>query len=352
MNSQALMINGVSIRFPIPISELEKILGPSRHAKKTPDSYNHVFAWDQHGITAFSKQGEIAESIDINLIQEKYENQARQAFSGTFTLEQHDILDYRKSNKDKLVKLYSSDSNKAFIINGISAWFGMDNGEVTGISLSSHQPNETPAPAEYAALDPRFTELATIINAWVAEIGLTVPINNAYYNLAAGASAATIKQYAEVDKGNLIPDELLNFYAIHDYLYNPVAAAFCIELEDCEYYILPLKEIRTEWQSIQDLQRGEDDLDDIDFSQYSAKIKVDDYANPKWIPFASNLAGDYLLFDADPGVAGTFGQIIDFQNETWSRDVVATSLSELFSNDTAELRRNAGERYEFILENG
>lgn len=113
------------------------------------------------------------------------------------------------------------------------------------------------------------------------------------------------------------------------------------------YELIPFEDIKEEWEAIQDLQFDEDDLpeQEIDFE----KIKTNNYANPKWIPFATARNGDYLLYDTDPASKGKFGQIIEFQNVSWERNIVADSLEELIQNEINNLKSGKIEHFDFIL---
>lgn len=85
---------------------------------------------------------------------------------------------------------------------------------------------------------------------------------------------------------------------------------------------------------------------------YSDKVKAVNYANPKWIPFAEGRNGDYLLIDTDPSEKGSFGQIIELQNEGWTRSVVASSLEEVIRQEIEIIKSEGNNRFGFIQENG
>lgn len=81
----------------------------------------------------------------------------------------------------------------------------------------------------------------------------------------------------------------------------------------------------------------------------SSAIKTCLYANPKWIPFATGRNGDYLLYDMDPGEKGTYGQIIELQNESWKRKVIAKSFTTLIENEIELIKKGHLKKYDFIL---
>lgn len=68
--------------------------------------------------------------------------------------------------------------------------------------------------------------------------------------------------------------------------------------------------------------------------------------------FCGGRNGDYLLIDTDPSEKGTFGQIIELQNEGWTRSVVASSLEELITQEIEIIKSEGNNRFGFIQENG
>jgi cell wall assembly regulator SMI1 len=185
---------------------------------------------------------------------------------------------------------------------------------------------------------------------WIAEIKKNVPENNPYFNLASGISDSEIQAHKTLEDDIEIPIELIQLYQIHNVNYDPVTSAFQISTDQFEYDIIPFKKIKEHWEDIQDLQFG-DDIAPSDLENYSEKVKANDYANPGWIPFADGRNGDYLLFDTDPSELGTYGQIIELQNETWERIVVANSLEEMFQKQIEILQAGNLKMFEFILGN-
>lgn len=95
------------------------------------------------------------------------------------------------------------------------------------------------------------------------------------------------------------------------------------------YDLIAFSEIARHWDEIHGLE-GEDE---VSSGEVSKEVKVANYANEKWIPFAESRDGDYLLFDADPSPSGKFGQILELQNDAWTRIVVSPSLSELVQRE-------------------
>jgi cell wall assembly regulator SMI1 len=56
-----------------------------------------------------------------------------------------------------------------------------------------------------------------------------------------------------------------------------------------------------------------------------------------------------LLYDTDPASKGKFGQIIELQNESWDRNIVADSLEELIQNEIHNLKSGKIEHFDFIV---
>lgn len=189
--------------------------------------------------------------------------------------------------------------------------------------------------------------LASLWKKWIEQINKIVPAGNKYYNLTKGISEKDIKAAKKI-KDYEFPEELLNFYSINNVKYNGVTSVFFFSVNGWKYDLLPFDRIHNCWEDIESLQ-DEDDIEEEDLKKYSKKVKASDYANPKWIPLAEGRNGDYLLFDTDPSAKGKYGQIIELQNETWKREVVADSLEELLQNQIKALKSGKTEKFKIIL---
>jgi cell wall assembly regulator SMI1 len=194
--------------------------------------------------------------------------------------------------------------------------------------------------------------LQNIWNEWIETIKKIVPENNPYFNLASGISDSEIETHKSLENGIEIPKELIQLYQIHNVEFNAASSAFSFTPKGGGWYkIIPFKQIKEEWEGIQDLY-FEDALEDGSLEHFDPKVKADDYANPRWIPFADGDNGDYLLFDTDPSELGTYGQIILLENETWKRIVIADSLEELIESQIEKVKkREPKDFWDFILEN-
>ncbi|MBZ4044104.1 SMI1/KNR4 family protein [Flavobacterium hibisci] len=342
LSKTSFQINGTTIEFPIDITILQEALGNSRYVKK---KYNHIYTWDDQGIMAFSKEGNKVESLAIEFKVKEYDYCAKNIFTGEFIFDGEDLFQYYNNNKNQLVKLFKGDRSGAFILNGISVWFDKEDGKITSLSIS---PREEEEKKVSASVDPEFKFFEPLWKEWISEINKIVSENNDYYNLAEGISEEDINNHSVIENEIKIPLALVNFYKVHNVDYDAVTSTFQILINNWPYELIPFQDIAEEWNSIQDLQFDEDDLpeQEIDFE----KINTDNYANPKWIPFATGRNGDYLLFDTDPASKGKYGQIIELQNESWERNIIADSLEELIQNEISNLKAGKTEHFSFIIE--
>ncbi|PWB22397.1 hypothetical protein [Flavobacterium sp. HTF] len=136
LSKTTFQINDVAIQFPIDVNNLKNLLGDYRHLKK---KYNHTYTWDDHGIIAFSKEGLKIESFMLDLEFGNYDYCSKNPFSGEFIFDGHELFDFYKFNKNKLVKLFKGDGSGAFILNGISVWFNKEDDKITAIDISAFE---------------------------------------------------------------------------------------------------------------------------------------------------------------------------------------------------------------------
>jgi cell wall assembly regulator SMI1 len=341
LSKNGFQINNVNIEFPIDIKVLKQALGDSRYIKK---KYNHIYTWDDQGIMAFSKEGDQVESLAVEFEVREYDYCAKSIFTGEFIFNGEELFQYYENNKKQLVKLFKGDRSGAFIINGISVWFDKEDGKITSLSICPREEEVKKVPAP---VDPEFKFFQPLWKEWIFEINKIVSENNDYYNLAEGISEDDINNHSVIEDEITIPPALVNFYKVQNVDYDGVTSTFQILINNWPYELIPFQDIAEEWNSIQDLQFDEDDLpeQEIDFE----KIQTNNYANPKWIPFATGRNGDYLLYDTDPASKGKFGQIIELQNESWDRNIVADSLEELVQNEINNLKTGKTEHFDFII---
>lgn len=208
-------------------------------------------------------------------------------------------------------------------------------------------------------VDSKYDYLIPLWEEWKDEILKKVPLDNEYINIKYGIQQETIQQYKNLNYEKFkatIPDELLAFYQIYDVELNVITSAFAFDVNGMDYCLLPFENIADEWEDIIGFNFDydkEDILQDDGLPKWSDKLNIEGYSNPAWIPFAENKQGDYLMYDANPSKTGQYGQIIELQNESWERNIVANSLAELLESDIDKLKNNSEgkrESLKFILD--
>lgn len=128
-------INDSSLSFPIEIEILDKILlAPKRTAKK---KHNTIYTWDDLGIIAYSKNGQVVESLLLELKKGDFDFSPKDIFKGQFYFDNEEVITYYKTNKDKRVKLFDGDSNGALVLNNISVWFDSDKNNMEAIEIAA-----------------------------------------------------------------------------------------------------------------------------------------------------------------------------------------------------------------------
>lgn len=342
LTESAFLINQVPFNFPLDIKNLINVIGECRHTKK---KHNHIYTWDQAGLLAYSSNGTIVEGLLLVWDYGNYDFTPAQSFNGAFTLNGEDAIAYYKANKSKRVKLFKGDDGGAFIMDGVSAWFDVDDDNINAIEIKAY---EAPAKVEVVTLPipDAFQYWIPLWQEWIDAVHTIVPSNNKYYNLTHGITANDL-QAAKQIKEFTIPDALIYFYAARNVEWDPVTAPFCFSVNGWKYDLLPFDRIHAGWGDVDDLMM-EEDCEPDNVQDFSDKVKANDYANPKWIPFAEGRNGDWLLFDADPSDKGTYGQIIELQNESWARQIVANSLQELVRNEISLIKNGNTVQYDFI----
>lgn len=221
------------------------------------------------------------------------------------------------------------------------------NQHIDGISFSAYVEPEIP---EALALAPEYTHFQSLWSNWLNAIHATVPQHNDYYNLKHGIQLQDI-QANEIQNEMPMPEILINFYTVQNVYWNAVTSVITFLVKGWNYDLLPFEDIYQHWQNNIELNIGEN-LDPSHYPNYDARTKINDYTNPQWIPFAEGRNGDYLLIDLDPSEQGRYGQIIELQNESWGRNVIANALEEFIQINVDQLKAPDDRRYQFILEQG
>lgn len=348
LNEKAFQINNIDFQFPVNIHALKGVLGDFRHTKK---EHNNIYTWDEYGVLAYSKNGTWVEVITLIIGEKGFEFSPAKMFKDRFLINEQDVFDYYENNKDRRFKLFVGDSGGAFAINNVRVWFYKNpvNQNIEAIQIDAYISPEASMPL---TVDEKYTHFITIWEEWVNETTKIVQANNPYYNLTHGITQVDVEKNVLLDPTNniTVPDLLINFYKIYNVEYNGVTSPFSFFLHNWKYDLLPFEKIKKDWESIQLLNDEDNDISDL-VSEYDKKVKADNYANPGWIPFAEGYNGDYLLFDTDPSLKGQYGQIIELQNESWYRGVIANSLEELLQNEINAIKEGDTEKFDFITSN-
>ncbi|MFD1015425.1 DUF6892 domain-containing protein [Winogradskyella rapida] len=138
LSSKGFQINSETITFPVSLTQLKTCL--NENYRTTEGKKTTVFTWDDLGLLAYSKDGEMAYSITVALELEDYEFSPKQTFGGIFYFNNQDIVRYYKSHKQQHVKLFKGDRSGALVVNDISAWFSVRSEKIEAIEISDYTP--------------------------------------------------------------------------------------------------------------------------------------------------------------------------------------------------------------------
>ena len=347
--SKGLQINGKEYSFPLKKETLIELFGPP---VVFPNEYNEVYIWHDLGLRGFSKDSIGIDTLEVTYQVEEYMSAVRSSFSGVFMMNgEVDPRVYYDTHKKERVKLWDGDSSGAFVFQDVSVWYSIRDTILHSLSLSAYEEPLVES-VETLPLEKDFAYLHVVWQDWKTAIEQVIDSDNCYYNLTHGLTQEQLTQVeAEFDEIKL-PLHLINFYKAGNVKWDAVTSAFSIHVNGWDYDLLPFDRIPHEWEMIQELFDEEEEIDEETKDQFDTKLKCNSYANKGWIPFAEGRNGDYLLFDTDPSKTGVYGQIIELQNEAWTRIVVAQSLEELIYRAISSIQHEQAEKYKFILENG
>ncbi|MDN3694471.1 SMI1/KNR4 family protein [Chryseobacterium tructae] len=96
--------------------------------------------------------------------------------------------------------------------------------------------------------------------------------------------------------------------------------------------------------------RGE--REQVSLQQNDQEIKPDNICNPDWIRFAFDGAHTGLYIDLDPGIGGTYGQVIFIDDEYEVGMLVADSIRDLVHQFIIDLDKELYHLHEDALEDG
>ncbi|MBL3658635.1 DUF6892 domain-containing protein [Fulvivirga sediminis] len=143
LSSTGFEINNTSISFPVSLTVLESVLGENPRFFKGKNG--GVYTWDELGIVGYSKEKNVIYAISASFEKEDYRFSPSQTFSGTFYIEDEDIINYYHQNPGKRVKVFEGDTTGAVVVNGVSAWFDIEEESVKAIEVSEYKPYDRAA---------------------------------------------------------------------------------------------------------------------------------------------------------------------------------------------------------------
>lgn len=328
LSENSFQINNIDLAFPIEIEMLITALGSCQHHAKTQRGHNHIYTWHKLGLWAYSENGSLVEAIAVGIGSSADPFSPEKNFSGDLLFNGEDAITYYNANKGKRIRLSKGGEAQCIVLNGVTYFFSVQDGKIETVSISAYSaPPGPPTPLE---IDEPFRHYAALWQAWIAETKGAISENNRFDNLTHGITEKDITDHKSAGCFDM-PLALLNFYKLHNVYYDGVTSAYSFSTNGWQYDLIPFERIRDHWEPIQGID--DDDDDPPDTGDCSEKIISIGYSNPGWIPFAEGRNGDYLLFDTDPSDSGIFGQIVELENESWNRNVVADSLAQLLQNE-------------------
>ncbi len=105
ISEKTFVINNKSLTFPIAMADLKTLLGePQLFDKKQ----NHIFTFHEYGLLAYSKNGQVVESITLVFDPDfKYDFSPKNSFNQSISISGLAISDFYQANKKKLDKIGS-----------------------------------------------------------------------------------------------------------------------------------------------------------------------------------------------------------------------------------------------------
>ncbi|RCW92450.1 DUF6892 domain-containing protein [Winogradskyella arenosi] len=164
LSSKGFQINSETITFPVSLTQLKACL--NENYRTTEGKNTTVFTWDDLGLLAYSKDGEMAESITVAIELEDYAFSPKQIFGGIFYFNNQDIVRYYKSHKQQHVKLFKGDRSGALVVHDISAWFSVRSEKIEAIEISTYTPyvRGVGIPKDKYSITPLDKEVLTFVD--------------------------------------------------------------------------------------------------------------------------------------------------------------------------------------------
>lgn len=137
----------------------------------------------------------------------------------------------------------------------VVAYFMEENNRLVAVEFQAWAGSPGVAPAS-RAINPQFQYLQATWEVWNAAVDAVVPDHNKYYTLHPGISPREEDDHHKLSVDHRLPEELMNFYRIHDLADTAVAAAFGFEINNWRYDLRPYQSISKEWHDAQLLNQG------------------------------------------------------------------------------------------------
>lgn len=145
VENNKLVINGKEMATPLSVTELQQLLGDTRH---TRTKHNHIYTWDGLGVVAYSKNGKEADQIELALQPEPgLKFSPATCFTGEFVIEQTDYRDFYQQHENELEKVADYDDSGSLLSGRFKIWFDVNNDTLSLVSISTFTP---PPPKVYS----------------------------------------------------------------------------------------------------------------------------------------------------------------------------------------------------------
>ncbi|MDW5289667.1 DUF6892 domain-containing protein [Formosa sp. PL04] len=140
LSSTGFKINNISIAFPVDVDTLKNHLNTNYRTYKAKN--NTIFTWDELGILGYSSNGKSIDSLTLELEPDAFDFSPKTKFSGTFYFNDEEITKYYKTHKAERVELFEGDDCGALVQHNISAWFDINNDNISAIEISAYESYE------------------------------------------------------------------------------------------------------------------------------------------------------------------------------------------------------------------
>ncbi|NIG55451.1 hypothetical protein [Chitinophaga sp. Cy-1792] len=180
-----IFIEDQVIIFPVKIQVLQAILGPGRHVKK---KYNHIYTWDEAGLTAYAKDGKVAESIMLDISPNKYDFSPKQTFTDTFLINGVDYPAFLAAHESELKRISKNDDSGSVVLGDNELWFDIDEGKIAALQLMQREAPEVIDTTKYEYIKAAgekidfkdFNFKLAVVQVLMYEKGLLQPVFDLY----------------------------------------------------------------------------------------------------------------------------------------------------------------------------